>query len=213
MKSSALSKSIFDERDFVSYKIATAFEINEAYFIVYGYNNNANIVFLTTRVSSILHNAIMDNDKNIENTKICGWATYCKVCGLDSQYNYCYGCYELIKDKRFVNMYYTPPIFESCEYISYINKETYVYEKKMSICSNIREKIIGILYIRHTQFSSPTTTCINFVISKIDYIPYKIPIEAHVDYNLRKYNTRWLLMREFIIADLLAPIVCMMICE
>jgi hypothetical protein len=212
MKSSALSKSIIDEHDFVSYKTATAFEINEAYFIVCGYNNNANIIFLTNRVSSILHNAITDS-RTIENTKIYGWATYCKACGLDSQYNYCYGCYELIKDKAFVNVYYIPVLFERCEYISYINKETYVYEKKIHISSHIGEKIIGILYIRHTQFSSTTTTCINFVVSKIDNIPYRIPIEARVEYNLRKYMRYWLLMREFIIADLFAPIVSMMICE
>ena len=61
MESGALSTSILDERDFVSYKVETAPEINEAYYVVYGYDKNTNIVFLTTRVSDALYERIMDN--------------------------------------------------------------------------------------------------------------------------------------------------------
>jgi hypothetical protein len=211
MKSGALSKSILDEYDFVPYKVPTSFEINEAYFVVYGYDKNTNIVFLTTRVSDALYERIMDNKIYIVNAKINGYAIYCISCGLDSQHYYCHYCYEIIKRKMFVNSGCIPVIFESCEYISYINTMT-IYEKKILIGLS-EEKIIGVIHIDHILWDSPMITHMNFVISKVDRIPYKIPIKARVEYNMRKYTHHWLLMREFILADLRVPIVCMMICE
>lgn len=210
MKSGELSKSILDERDFVSYTVETAPEINEAYYVVYGYDNNTEIVFLTVRNSCILHKDIVHYD-SIKNQRIYGWATYCRACGLDSQYKYCYKCFEVIKDKKFMNMIYMPLVFDSCEYVSYINKEKTVYKKEILITSNIREKVICVLYVNHTLFGSPVDTYINFVISKIDNIPYKIPTGARVEYNLRKYTQRYLLMRELILEDLFASTIIAMI--